>query len=115
MAMRQELLWNRQLDNRNANQGTIAGDFGRLGIPRFWGQVDAVALGNDVRRQRLDELNTWRNAIAHQQFDPAALGGTTVLRLVVVQRWRRGCHRLARSLDRVLSGYIRSVTGSSPW
>src|SRR4029077_9204700 len=34
-AMRQELLWNRQLDSRNANQGTIGGDFGRLGIPQF--------------------------------------------------------------------------------
>jgi hypothetical protein len=113
--MRQDLLWSRQLDSKNANQGTIAGDFGRLGVPRLWAQVDAVALRNDLRRQRLDELNTWRNAIAHQQFDPVVLGGTTVLRLAVVQRWRRGCHRLAWSLDRVLQAYIQSVTGSNPW
>jgi len=26
-------------------------------------------------RNLLDELNRWRNAIAHQDFDPAALGG----------------------------------------
>src|SRR5436305_1563643 len=64
-AMRQELLWNRQLDVKNANQATIGGDFSRLGIPRFWSQVDAVSLNNDRRRRLLDELNTWRNAIAH--------------------------------------------------
>jgi|ERR1043165_3270057 hypothetical protein len=64
--MRRELLWNRQLDIRNANQGTIAGDFARIGIPNFWGQVDAVARNNHLRRQWLDDLNTWRNAIAHQ-------------------------------------------------
>jgi hypothetical protein len=114
-AMRQELLWSRQLDTRNANQGTIAGDFGRLGVLHFWAQVDAAAVRNDLRRQRLDELNTWRNAIAHQTFDPTLLGGTTVLRLAVVQRWRRGCHRLARSLDTVLRAYIHSVTGTNPW
>jgi hypothetical protein len=114
-AMRQELLWGRQLETKNANQGTIAGDFGRLGVPHFWALVDAVAVGNNLRRQRLDELNTWRNAIAHQDFDPAVLGGSTVLRLAVVQRWRRGCHRLARSLDRVMRTYIQSVTGNNPW
>jgi hypothetical protein len=114
-AMRQELLWNRQLDSRNANQATVGGDFGRLGIPHFWVQVDAVFANNRLRRQGLDELNSWRNAIAHQTFDPAALGGSTSLRLARVQRWRRGCNRLARSLDQVLRDYIQSVTGNYPW
>src|SRR5438034_6498453 len=31
MAMQKELLWNRQLDRGNAQQGTVAGDFRRLG------------------------------------------------------------------------------------
>ncbi len=114
-AMRQELLWNRQLDSKNANQGTIGGDFGRLGIPHFWAQVDAVFVNNSLRRQRLEDLNAWRNAIAHQTFDPAVLGGTTKLHLAGVQRWRRGCNKLARSLDRVLRTYIHSVTGNNPW
>jgi hypothetical protein len=114
-AMRQELLWNRQLDTKNANQGTIGGDFSRLGIPQFWGQVDAVFVNNDLRRQWLDDLNAWRNAIAHQSFDPAMLGGTTNLQLARVQRWRRSCNKLARSLDSVLRAYIQFVTGNSPW
>ncbi len=113
-AIREELLRNRQLNTRNATQATIGGDFGRLGIPNFWGQVDAVLAKNYLRRHSLDDLNAWRNAIAHQDFNPAILGGTT-LRLARVQRWRRGCDKLARSLDRVLRAYIRSVTGNDPW
>jgi hypothetical protein len=66
-------------------------------------------------RQWLEELNLWRNAIAHQNFDPALLGGTTNLQLARVQCWRRGCNKLARSLDTVLRAYIQSVTGSNPW
>src|SRR5439155_1562696 len=52
-AMRRELLWNRQLDTRNATQGTIGGDFGRLGIPNFWVQVDAVFAYNNRRPKAL--------------------------------------------------------------
>jgi hypothetical protein len=113
-AIREELLRNRQLNTRNATQATIGGDFGRLGIQNFWAQVDAVLARNNLRRQWLDDLNAWRNAIAHQSFDPAILGGT-ILRLARVQRWRRGCDKLAGSLDRVLRAYIRSVTGNDPW
>jgi hypothetical protein len=114
-AMRQELLWNRQLDTRNANQATIGGDFGRLGILGFWSQVDAASANNPRRRQALEQLNAWRNAIAHQAFDPAQLGGTTVLHLARVQRWRHACDRLARSLDTVVRTHIQTVTGGNPW
>jgi hypothetical protein len=115
MAMREELLWNRHLDSRNANQRTLAGDFNRLGLRHLWTLVDAVFANNHLRRQWLDDLNAWRNAIAHQAFDPAVLGGTTTLHLATVRRWRRGCHKLARSLDAVLRAHIHSVTGINPW
>lgn len=114
-AMRDELMWNRQLDSRNPSQGTLGGDFGRLGMVRFWADVDAVLVKNNRRRQLLDDLNTWRNAIAHQSFDPAALGGRTILRLAQVKHWRRALNRLAWSIDSVLRGYLQSVTGNSPW
>src|SRR5580692_1591187 len=42
MTVREEMMWNRQLDTRNANQSTIGGDFGRLGISAFWEKVDSV-------------------------------------------------------------------------
>jgi hypothetical protein len=114
-AMREDLLWNRQLDTRNANQATIGGDFGRLGIRQLWMQVDAVSPNNPLRRRALEELNAWRNAVAHQAFDPGVLGGTVVLRLARVRRWRRACDRLARSLDAVVQMHIQSVMGVSPW
>jgi hypothetical protein len=60
-AMREELLWNRQLDTRNATQATLGGDFGRLGILNFWAQVDAVLVNNNLRRQGIEQLNTWQS------------------------------------------------------
>ena len=71
VVVREEFLWNRQLDRGNAHQASIAGDFGRLGILDFWPRMDAIAAGNDGRRQVLGVMNDWRNAIAHQDFDPA--------------------------------------------
>jgi hypothetical protein len=114
VAMREELLWNRQLDRGNAHQGSIRGDFGRLGIRDFWAKVDARAAGNDQRRQRLDLMNEWRNAIAHQDFDPSKFGGT-VLRLRQVKSGRQSCRVLARSFDDLMRDYVQSVTGVAPW
>jgi hypothetical protein len=113
--VRDELLWNRGLDRGNANQGTIAGDFGRLGLEKFWSLVDADRPGNDRRRQVLDRLNEWRNAIVHQSLDPARLGGTTMLQLMMVRRWRRVCRVLAKSMDNVTRAHLQRVTGTSPW
>src|SRR6266542_1790507 len=113
--VREEFLWNRGLDRGNANQGTIAGDFRRLGLKTLWALVGAEQPGNDRRRQALDRLNEWRNAIAHQSLDPARLGGTTTLRLMMVRRWRRMCRVLAKSMDNVTRAYVQAITGRSPW
>lgn len=114
LAAVQQTLLDCRLRNRNATQATIGGDFGSLGLADFWGEVDAVSPGNNQRRQRLDRLNIWRNAIAHQDFDPARLGGT-ILRLAAVRGWRRDCRRLARAIDSVVRDYIGDVTGTQPW
>src|SRR5207302_8819900 len=113
--VRDEFLWNRGLDRGNANQGTIAGDFGRLQLDKFWTLIDADRPGNDRRRQMLDRLNDWRNATAHQSLDPARLGGTTLLQLAVVWRWRRVCRVLAKSIDSVTRAHVHRLTGTSPW
>jgi hypothetical protein len=63
----------------------------------------------------LEELNLWRNAIVHHDFDRARLGGTTILRLQRVRRWRGACNRLARSFDEVMRRHLQNLTGSSPW
>ena len=115
-AVRADWTSNRQLNRGNANQGTIAGDFNRLGLKRLWERIDALSPRYSRCRSLLELLNRWRNAIAHQDFgDPAVLGGSVVLRLATVRRWRRACHLLARALDRIVRDHVQTATGVRPW
>ncbi len=104
----------RQLDRGNAQPASIGADFGRLGID-FWTEVEGYHPRNRGRKDALVLLNEWRNAIAHQDFDPARLGGTTILRLTQVQRWRMACRHLARVFDEVMRRRLQTLTGISPW
>jgi hypothetical protein len=108
-----EFTWGRQLDRGNARPDSLAADFGRFGLA-LWTEVVVLNPRNVARRGLLEELNTWRNAIAHQQFDPVRLGGTNVLRLSRVRRWRAACHGLARALE-VMRRAIHRLSGVSPW
>jgi hypothetical protein len=108
------LTFNRQLDRGNAQSGSLGSDFGRFGLD-WWSEVDAVDPAGPGLRRSLDELNAWRNAIAHNDFDPARLGGTIILRLAAVRGWRRTCNQLTRAFDAVLANHLRTVTGHSPW
>ena len=111
---RAELMRNRQLQRGNAQPDSIKADFGRLGID-FWTEVSRIDPRNRERRALLDNLNRWRNAIAHQDFDPAKLGGTTTLRIVQVRQWRAACDRLAEAFDEVIRRHLQTLTGTSPW
>lgn len=112
---RSGLLMSRKLDRGNPNPGNIGSDFNRFGL-FFWPMVDGYRPQNPHRRDLLEELNEWRNAIAHQDFAPAMLrGGRPILQLVQVQGWRKACDSLARSFDGVLYGHISSKTGTVPW
>jgi hypothetical protein len=109
------LVLNRKLDRGNPNSGNIGSDFGRLD-PLFWPSIDTHRPQNTARRTLLDELNEWRNAIAHQVFAPAMLrGGRPTLPLAQVQTWRRACEGLARSIDQVMRAPILAKTGTAPW
>lgn len=109
-----EMTRGRQLDRGNAQPASVGADFGRLGIG-FWSAVDRHDPRNATRRVHLGLLNAWRNAIAHQDFDPTQLGGTTTLRLDRVRRWRGSCQRLALSFDAVMRNHLHALTGTSPW
>jgi RiboL-PSP-HEPN len=111
--VRTELSRDRKLDKGNANRGTLGEDFGRLGV-EFWDALKALNARNLDRNKALEMLNQWRNAIAHQNFDPAKLGNTRC-DLAQVRNWRQVCNRLARAFDRVIMDHIHSVTGKSPW
>jgi hypothetical protein len=112
--IRTQFLWGRALDRGNPNPGNIGSDFNRFGFD-FWASVLAAHLQNGRRREYLDELNAWRNAIAHQDFDPERLGGTTSLNLATVRQWRSSLNGLARSFDNVIGEYLAQLLGVAPW
>jgi hypothetical protein len=112
--LRAEFTWGRQLDRGNEQPGSIGTDFNRFGVA-FWTQVEGFDSRNAGRRILLEELNTWRNAIAHQNFDPSRLGGTTTLQLARVRRWRVACRHLARGFDEVMRRHLQALLGPSPW
>ena len=107
------LVWNRKLDAGNPNPGNIGSDFNRFKV-KFWVEVRTVDARNKSRFERLEDLNRWRNAIAHQDFDPRVLGPGQ-LRLETVQEWRSACEGLAISFDRVMRLPLREMTGTPPW
>jgi hypothetical protein len=112
--VRGELVRDRKLDRGNANSGNIGADFARLGL-RLWERVKALDSRNVARRELLDQLNHWRNAIAHQDFEGLTLVDRTTLRLVDVNGWRRACRQLAVAFDKVARAYLSALLGSPPW
>ena len=109
------LVLNRKLDRGNPNPGNIGADFSRFKVA-FWPLVDAHRAQNVARRDALEELNVWRNAIAHQDFAPTMLtAGQPHLTLAQVQKWRKACDGLARSFDDVLRVYLQGLLGTAPW
>jgi hypothetical protein len=109
-----EFRLNRQLDRANANPSTLGSDFGRFGLV-LWSEVDAIDPRGPSLRRLLDEMNAWRNAVAHSDFNRARLGGTMSLPIRRVRRWRTACHRLARRLDAVVRDRLTTLIGIRPW
>lgn len=112
--LRNLLTTGRRLDAGNATPANIGSDFGRLGLP-FWDEVRVRDQRNVLRQQKLEMLNRWRNAVAHQDFRDPVLGGREEIRLAEVREWRRACDCLAVEFDIVVALYLKSVLGSSPW
>lgn len=112
--LRVELTLGRKLDQGNPNPGNIGSDFNRLGID-FWVEVRGASPRNAARQQALQALADWRNAIAHQDFDPAKLVPPPPLRLSTVRAWRGTCNVLARIFDEVMGRHLGSLLGARPW
>src|SRR5438128_434085 len=112
--LRLEFVWNRSLARGNPHPGAIGSDFNRLGVD-FWKEVCGLDGRNERRRQLLQELIDWRNAIAHQDFDPVAPQGTPTLHLARVRGWRSAANALARHFDQATYNYLRAVLGGAPW
>jgi hypothetical protein len=107
------LVENRKLDKGNPSPSNIGADYNRFG-PTFWAAVRKLDARNEDRQEHLEELNLWRNAIAHQDFS-VVTSGATGLRLRMVRDWRSACNQLAGSFDRVMRDCLLTVNGVSPW
>jgi hypothetical protein len=112
------LTQNRQLDRGNAQPGNLGTDFGRFGMD-FWKSVNKADTRNAARQRKLEQLNIWRNAIAHQNF---ALKGDDLKKVRLTERklryiklWRSACNGLAINFDRAVRDHLTSLTGAAPW
>ena len=104
----------RKLDTGNPNPSNLGNDFAFFELD-LWKKLKVRNAANSQRNRQLEELNRWRNAIAHQDFDPARLGGRTTITLNDVRRWRRTCEHLAIDMDWVIAVHIATIIGVSPW
>lgn len=112
--LRAEFVWNRSLGRGNPHPGAIGSDFNRFGIT-FWAEIYALDGRNERRRDLLQELIDWRNAIVHQDFDLVAPGGAPTLHLARVRAWRSALNALARQFDQAMYNYLRGLLGGAPW
>jgi hypothetical protein len=104
----------RRLNRGNASPANIGADFERLGVS-FWDSVRRRSVRNPVRQRRLEELNIWRNAIAHQDFSDPTFQGLERVSLAQVRVWRSACDALAVEFDRVIRLYLHEFFGTEPW
>ena len=70
--LRGNLVLGRRLDTGNPNPGNIGADFNRFNFA-FWPLVDAAHPRNSGRKVLLEQMNRWRNAIAHNAYEPGML------------------------------------------
>lgn len=109
----------RKLDVGNANSANITSDFKRLGIGRVFDEMEQLNGRNKIRKRRLDQMVTWRNAIGHQDFvfSPQELADLqdTKPTLIWVRKWRRYLDQLAGDLDEVVAAHVGRVVGARPW
>lgn len=103
----------RSLDRGNPSPDNIVQDFSRFGLA-FRDELRNIDPRNERRLDRLRELLQWRNAIAHQDFDPTKLGSTT-LRLQRVIEWQQSCNQLAASFDEVMKSHLYAANDAAPW
>jgi len=83
---------NRRLDRGNAQPASIQQDFELLGVVDLWAALTRLDARNINCKHRLEQLNVWRNAIAHQDFNLSAENLQRVLgtsrTLVWARMWR---------------------------
>ncbi len=105
----------RQLDSRNAQPSSIGADFNRFGFD-LWLAVAALDTRNAGRRQKLERLNEWRNAIAHHDIETRRprLDPSQVT-LLACRNWRNALAALAGAFDVAVADYLHELLDVRPW
>ena len=108
----------RQLDRGNARPAALQADFRRFDI-RLWDDLIQLDGRNRQRHQQLDQLNAWRNAVAHQGFPLSSSTAMAVAGSARTLRWARvcrgNCAALAQQIDSIVSLHLTSLIGRRPW
>jgi hypothetical protein len=118
VVMRHVLMRRRQLDRGNAHSAALVADFGWL-AKDFWADLAQQDPRNGRRRHRLEQLNAWRNAVAHQTLPPTGatvalvMGTARTLRWTRV--WRANCSALAQQLDTFVRKGLTMHFGVARW
>ena len=105
------LVRDRKLDRGNPNPGNIGSDFSRFGLV-LWDDLSKCHPRTSSRKRHLEDLNEWRNAIAHDDFSQTTAGGALHLRRVTT--WRNACEKLAISIDETMFDHLRQLNGVDP-
>ena len=111
--LRSVLSTGRRLDAGNASRATSAPT--SAGSAFRSGTRCARNVRNVARQRTLEQLNGWRNAIAHHDFRHPILKGAHEVTLADVRRWRRCCDALAVDFDGALRLYLHPLLGRPPW
>jgi len=88
----------------------------------FWDLV--MAEGGKIRtarrRYRMEQMNMWRNAIAHDSFEQyqsksAQLDNRIRPRLIEGKRCRIACTLLAVQMTSAVGKFLQQLVGKAPW
>jgi len=112
--MRSQFFWGEPFGRRNPTASAIGSDYGRFGLA-FWDSVYAAHALNRRRKAMLDHLMEWRNAISHNDFDPAVFGPAPRLTLAQVRRWQVALNKLCGEFESVLRDHLTEILGNAPW
>jgi hypothetical protein len=110
-------LVNTALARGNARPQALQADFNRFGFD-VWIALKQHDGRDEGRRDRLAELVTWRNAVAHQNLQtgqPAPSHTGVGRNLRTLRMWRHVCSALAHDLDAVVKHRLTTLAGRRPW
>jgi hypothetical protein len=80
----------------------------------LWNDVGLVDHRKAQRSAALNNLNDWRNAIAHQDWSGVP-NQNPALQLRQVNAWHSACAGLAASFDAAVGQHLAAMVGQQPW